>query len=97
LFKALVGIDPAAKKEDIATRTLNNYSQLWQDFFTSAHERNGDQSAFTALNAVTRYVDHSKTVRNGDRMSSATFGAGDRFKGEAMALLMPLIADRVAA
>ena len=57
----------------------------------------GRRIAFTALNAVTRYVDHEKTVHGGDRMSSATFGAGDRFKGQALGLLMPLIADKVAA
>ena len=46
---------------------------------------------------MTRYVDHEKTVQGGDRMSSATFGAGDRFKGQALGLLMPLIADKIAA
>ena len=95
-FKTLLGIPLDAKKEDIATRTMNNYGDLWTSFRKSADERNGSCDAFTALNAVTRYVDHTKTVQGGDRMSSATFGAGDRFKGEAMALLMPLIQDKVA-
>ena len=96
-FKTLVGIDPAAKVEDIAPRTLNNYGQLWKDYYKSADERGQSNDAFTLLNAVTRYVDHSKTVQGGDRMSSATFGAGDRFKGQALGLLMPLLADMVAA
>ncbi len=96
-FETLVGISPEAKKEDLATRTLNNYAALWSAFKTSTDERNGSQDAFTALNAVTRYVDHVKTVQGGDRMSSATFGAGDRFKGQALGLLMPLIADKIAA
>jgi len=95
-FKTLLGIPLEAKKEDIATRTLNNYASLWSDFRKSTDERGQSADAFTLLNAVTRYVDHTKTVQGGDRMSSATFGAGDRFKGEAMALLMPLIADKVA-
>ena len=94
-FKTLLGIPLDAKKEDVATRTFNNYSQLWTDFTTTAAERGGERSAFTALNAVTRYVDHSKTVQGGDRMSSATFGDGDRMKGKAMELLMPLIRDKV--
>jgi phage/plasmid-like protein (TIGR03299 family) len=97
-FKTLVGIDPKeTDKDKIATRTMNNYAALWAAYKTSMVERNGDQSAFTALNAVTRYVDHTKTVQGGDRMSSATFGAGDRFKGQALSLLMPLIQDKVAA
>ena len=96
-FKTLLGIPLEAKKEDIATRTMNNYGALWSDFRKSTDERGQSADAFTLLNAVTRYVDHTKTVQGGDRMSSATFGAGDRFKGEAMALLMPLIADKVAA
>ena len=96
-FKTLLGIPLDAKKEDIATRTMNNYGALWRAFHKSAYERGQSNDAFTALNAVTRYVDHEKTVQGGDRMSSATFGAGDRFKGQAMALLMPLIADKVAA
>ena len=97
LFKTLLGIPLEAKKEDIATRTLNNYAQLWTDYRKSADERGQSNDAFTALNAVTRYVDHSKTVQGGDRVSSATFGAGDRFKGRALGLLMPLIQDKVAA
>ena len=96
-FKTLLGIPFEAKKEDIATRTLNNYASLWTSFRKSADERGQSCDAFTALNAVTRYVDHEKTVQGGDRMSSATFGAGDRFKGQALSLLMPLIADKVAA
>ena len=96
-FKTLLNIPLEAKKEDIATRSLNNYAALWSSFKTSTNERGGSQDAFTALNAVTRYVDHEKTVHGGDRMSSATFGAGDRFKGQALGLLMPLIADKVAA
>ena len=96
-FKTLLGIPLEAKKEDIATRTLNNYASLWTAFRTSADERGQSNDAFTALNAVTRYVDHEKTVQGGDRMFSATFGAGDRFKGQALSLLMPLIADKVAA
>ena len=97
-FKSLLGIDPEVKSlKDLPTRTANNYSQLWADYRTSTAERNGSQDAFTALNAVTRYVDHSKTVQGGERMASCTFGAGDRMKGHAMALLKPLIADKVAA
>ena len=96
-FKTLLGIPLEAKKEDIATRTLNNYASLWTSVRKSADERGQSCDAFTALNAVTRYVDHEKTVQGGDRMSSATFGAGDRFKGQALSLLMPLIADKVAA
>ena len=100
-FKTLVGIDPAeTDKAKIATRTLNNYESLWRAFHKSRDERDGDASAFTALNAVTRYVDHDKTVQGSDlgaRISSATFGAGDRFKGQALSLLMPLIAEKVAA
>src|SRR5208282_2500503 len=69
-FKTLLGIPLDAKKEDIATRTMNNYGALWSAFRKSADERGQNNDAFTALNAVTRYVDHEKTVQGGDRMSS---------------------------
>ena len=31
-FKTLLNIPLEAKKEDIATRTLNNYASLWSSF-----------------------------------------------------------------
>ena len=50
----------------------------------------------TALQAVTRYVDHDRTVRNAPndvvgRFDSGTFGSGDAMKGKAINLLFPLI------
>ena len=51
---------------------------------------------WTALQSVTRYVDHDRTVRNAPnetvgRFDSGTFGSGDAMKGKAMELLFPLI------
>ena len=57
-----------------------------------------DGSAWAALNAITRYVDHERST-SGDadksvaRFASATFGSGNAMKGKAMELLMPRIAS----
>ncbi len=102
LFKKLLDIDPAAKSDDMSTRKLNQFLSLSEAY--SATEKEGTESGkvWTALNAVTRYVDHSRSSRNGDspdsaRFDSALFGSGARMKEQAFGLLLPLIKDRVAA
>lgn len=53
-------------------------------------------------NAITRHVDHDKSVkRNGSteeekRFTSAQFGSGAAMKAKAVAFLMPRIRDKVA-
>lgn len=100
-FKSLTGIPFEAKKDDISTRKLNIYNDLWRAYRTTERET-ASGTAWTALNAVTRYVDHERTVRaNGGneataRFVAANFGSGADMKQKAMGMLMPLIKDKVA-
>lgn len=109
-FKALLDIPADAKKDDISTRKMNQYSDLSKAYGQSARERGLDAradqpTAWLALNAVTRYVDHDRSVRNADefaggetdaRFASAQFGSGAQFKAKAWDMLMPRIKDLVA-
>lgn len=104
LFKAVLDIPADAKQDDVSTRKMNQFADLSRAFAHSKGERNGSQDAFTALQAVTRYVDHDRSVKiNGTgnetiaRFDSANFGSGDDLKAKAFGLLMPLIQDKIAA
>ena len=104
-FKACLDIPLEAKQSDISTRKSNQFRALSQAFSTTRRERAADRDApidvWTALQAVTRYVDHDRVSINGDKgekqFLSANFGSGDALKGRAMALMMPRVRDLVAA
>lgn len=96
-FATLLGVAPDAKASEISTRTKNIAHDLASSYRRTQHERNTQRDdVWTALQAVTRYVDHDRTVRNAPdetvgRFDSGTFGSGDAMKGKAMALLLPLV------
>ena len=96
-FATLLGVDPNAKAADISTRTKNIASDLAASYRRTQSERNTQRDdVWTALQAVTRYVDHDRSVRNAanetvGRFDSGTFGSGDAMKGKAMELLLPLV------
>jgi phage/plasmid-like protein (TIGR03299 family) len=96
-FATLLGVAPDAKAADISTRTKNIATDLAASYRRTQHERNSARDdVWTALQAVTRYVDHDRTVRNAPnetvgRFDSGTFGSGDAMKGKAMELLLPLV------
>jgi phage/plasmid-like protein (TIGR03299 family) len=96
-FATLLGVAPDAKPADISTRTKNIAQDLAASYRRTQSERNSQRDdVWTALQAVTRYVDHDRTVRNAPndvvgRFDSGTFGSGDAMKGKAMNLLFPLI------
>lgn len=102
-FKDVLAIDRNAKADDISTRKKNQYLELAKAYRTSIQEGAQADSAWAALQAVTRYADHDRssrtTERNGSeseaQFTSSQFGSGDAFKGRAMGLLMPLIKDKV--
>jgi phage/plasmid-like protein (TIGR03299 family) len=102
-FKNLLKIDRDAQREDISTRKFNQFLELRDAYTATVDEGTEDGTAWTAFNAVTRYVDHTRSTQNteGDenlsRLASANFGSGDKLKTTAWNLLMPLIKDRVAA
>jgi len=100
-FKDCLDIPRDAKQADISTRKQNQYLELARALRTSVGEGAADGTAWAALQAVTRYVDHDRSTRNGNgdetaaRFTSANFGSGAALKGTAMQLLMPRIKDRV--
>ena len=104
-FKTCLDIKPEEKQEDISTRKMNQFRAISQAFNTTRRERDARQGdaidVWTALQAVTRYVDHERVSINGDhgekQFTSANFGSGDALKGKAMNLLMPRVAELVAA
>ncbi len=100
-FKDCLDIARESKREDISTRKANQFADLSRAYKTSISEGAPKDSAWAALQAITRYADHDRSVKSGDvgefvaRFASAQFGTGDAIKGKAMGLLMPLIKDRV--
>lgn len=109
-FKELLEIPFDAKQDDVSARKLNQFASLSQAYATTKRERNTKaDDVWSALQAVTRYVDHDRAVRNVDgdranandvtvaRFATATFGTGNDLKGKAFNLLLPRIADKVAA
>lgn len=96
-FTSLLGIPVDAKVADISTRTKNIAADLGASYRRTQSERGTQRNdVWTALQAVTRYVDHDRTVRNAPnetvgRFDSGTFGSGDAMKGKAMELLLPLV------
>jgi len=102
LFRHLLGIPPEHTSADVSTRKQNQFNALATAYSTTQDERGGEASAFTALQAVTRYVDHDRSVRGGagtsedtKRFLSSQFGSGDAFKGKALAFVMPRVRGKV--
>lgn len=102
-FKACLDIKPEDKQEDLSTRKMNQFSALVGALSTTRRERNSNQiDVWSALNAITRYVDHERSSRNGDnadsaRFASAQFGSGAALKAKAWDLLLPRVKDLIAA
>lgn len=101
-FKACLDIPFDAKSEDISTRKLNQFSALSDAYRSTVLEGTEKGKVWTALNAVTRYIDHDRSTRgteNGiaeSRFASAQFGSGAGMKAKAWDLLLPLVKDKVA-
>ena len=100
-FKDVLSIDRTAKKEDVSTRKMNQFVQVSDAYKTSVSEGAPKDTVWAALQAITRYADHDRSIKVGDgseqvaRFNSAQFGSGDQLKGKAMGLLMPRIKDKV--
>lgn len=99
-FKLTLDIDLNTPQGDISTRKLNQFADLSRAYNTSVREGAERGTAWAALQAVTRYVDHDRGTRQGEhageaKVLSAQFGSGAALKGKAMGLLMPRIKDRV--
>ncbi len=102
-FKQLLEIPFDTKADDISTRKMNQFRTLSDCYRQSVAEGAERDTAWAALQAVTRYVDHDRSSRGDDgdseaskRFVSSQFGSGAQLKGEAMGILMPRIKDKVA-
>jgi len=102
-FKNCLDIPLDHKPEDISTRKTNQFREVVAAYKTTVGEGAPAGSAWAALNAITRYVDHDRSTRSDTalnqheaRFTSAQFGSGAALKGKAMSLLMPRIKDRVS-
>ena len=96
-IRAMLDIPADAKKEDVSTRKQNQRQSIIDALLVSCNERAQTLSrfdAFTALQAITRYVDHERDMGDTD---NRLFGSGAAFKDKALGLLMPMIQDKVAA
>lgn len=89
--------------DDLSTKKLNQYDALRNAYSATLQEGTEKLTAWSAFNAVTRYVDHARAARGGDgnkdlaRFMSAQFGSGAALKTKAYDLLLPLIKDKIAA
>ena len=96
LFRHLLDIKPEDKAADLSTRKLNQFDALSRSYDQTCRETNGEHTdtAWAALNAVTRYVDHDRATRSSDgaaadaaRFVSAQFGSGAAMKEKAVQYL----------
>lgn len=93
-FKTVLGIDKIAA-DDISTNKLNQLQGLHNAYGATLAEGTQADTAWCALNAVTRYVDHDRSTRGGASMDeakflSSQFGSGSMIKSKAVELLKEL-------
>lgn len=92
-FKTLLDIPFDAKQDDISGRKRNQFQELNSAYRSTVAEGTEPETAWAALNAVTRYVDHDRSTRGGSgqeesRFLSAQFGSGATLKAHAVELLI---------
>jgi phage/plasmid-like protein (TIGR03299 family) len=93
-FKAMLDILFDAKREDISGRKSNQFQELTTAYRQTVNEGTQRGTAWTALNAITRWVDHDRSTRGGAsqqeaQVLSANFGSGAQLKAKAVGLLLP--------
>jgi phage/plasmid-like protein (TIGR03299 family) len=89
-----------AVDEKIPTVTLNQISKVKELFESNDRDAFPEfrGTAYNLLNSFTEYADHYRTVRGGDsedvqRATSAMFGTGEKFKTQAMELVLEMTAN----
>lgn len=91
-FNRVLGIADDTKESELSTKKRNALASLSEAYLTTSKETDAS-TAWCALNAVTRYVDHDKHVRaNGSdvaeaRVIATQFGTGAAMKANAVQLL----------
>jgi hypothetical protein len=93
-FLTLLDLPKDAQRKDISARKQNQYSAIAKAYSTTLAEGAPNGSAWAALNAITRYVDHDRTNGTDERvLASSQFGSGDAMKAQAFNLLLPRVRD----
>lgn len=101
-FLRLVFFGDKAKEPDFeaSTNAKNQLAALFDAYHDTVKEGTEVGTAWTALNAVTRFVDHGRTTRDhsgegeaASRMSSAFFGSGAQLKARAVEQLVQYAND----
>lgn len=93
-FKVLLDVPFDAKPDAVSGKKFNQFQALLSAYQSTIQEGTQAGTAWAALNAVTRYVDHDKATRGGEskeeaQFLSANFGSGAQMKAKALGLLMP--------
>lgn len=93
VFKQLLAIPFDAVSKDISAKRMNVFYALVNSYHETVAEGTTPGTAWTVLNAVTRYVDHERATRGGAspqeaRFLSAQFGSGAAMKAQAHQLLL---------
>lgn len=90
-FEKLLDIKRDEDEAKISTNKLNKLFGLERCLDETIAEGTAANTAWAALNAVTRYVDHERSTRGGDRAEalvySSQFGSGATMKAKALELL----------
>jgi len=93
-FKSCLDIPFDVKADDVSTRKLNQFNELNSAYQATVAEGTEPETAWTALNAVTRYIDHDRSTKRGQggsvdesRFLSSQFGSGAALKTKAVANL----------
>ena len=93
MFRTLLGVSDGEK---MSTRTSNQLDELMALFRTGTG--NAGRSYWDAFNAVTEFIDHSRSNRVSSgrsqqevRFESVLMGSGDTMKAKAFDLLAPSI------
>lgn len=99
-FKATLDIDPKAQPSDISKRKMNQFEQLLDCYHLGTRREDLQPNrGWSALQAVTRYADHSRSVKNGNsdatevRFTTSVVDStatGARMKSKAVAYLNDL-------
>lgn len=95
-FKTLLDIPLTAKRDEISARKANQFDALTQAMQAAhkAEAAGAPMTKFAALQAVTRYVDHERSTKDGgdgvqlSRLYSSQFGSGADMKARAVDLLI---------
>ncbi len=104
LTKVFYGPKDVPEKEDRTTNAKNQLESLFDAYNETVKEGTVKGTAWTALNAVTRYVDHNRTTRDHSgegadaaRMSSSLMGSGAVLKSRALEMLRATLAKPLVA